>query len=750
MKILYQIWFKLWFDLNEDKHWVWFFSTIVSMSFSLRIFVYYIWWLISLYLGYGQMVWAQNFDAQLLEIQKWQMDVLLQQKNRNYSTPEMLKNWYNAHRVVSWARWLQTATKHFNTAFSCDLTTRQLFDVLTTYPQIKRFINRVLWWWIQIDTKAFVWACKKFAWCYGWQIVYSDESYRICKDIIATYYNHAFMLHSTVLDMHYDMLGEGNFVDADTKNVYAPYDLLANHEDMALALDNKTHPVTISTLYPSVWDISSHVDYTQFDSNIDLMWEESHLQTPESITAMIWWSIQYPWWSYENLIPKLFASTTSPQIENNISPSSSSSDPQIQQDIQQIMNTLWSFTSQDQNSLSSQLWCETWVQQLSGSDAQLLSWFAHLVNIRKQVINADISTQYALENTGLWYIVDRILQDHYPDKIVNDTTLYETVYGPLPDINQIDQHYQLFGQMIDERPSFDSAEKQEQITKIAQSDLSEKISDLWWWTNTYEQDAAICKKEFSESFSICQDLWDFKQMRSCVENILLTLKICVRKATCTNLSSPGDYLGITICRVSKWLDKATTKTHITSLQEIVDSIRGPLNFLKNSGKILPHKVKREFFETTLNFKLSHLLSFQIWHNSKLLRTAGDHKKKKQDQEQKNRQLFEDLNAIIAHGLSDKDKYSVSYNPQASLALTPGATWDVLWSSLMLGADIQGRKSARSYPMILKEIKMRHRNNIMDIEDQYRKATRQMRDNISQQVKQQAHIAKSAREANDKS
>ena len=86
---------------------------------------------------------------------------------------------------------------------------------------------------------------------------------------------------------------------------------------------------------------------------------------------------------------------------------------------------------------------------------------------------------------------------------------------------------------------------------------------------------------------------------------------------------------------------------------------------------MPHKVKREFFETTLNFKLSDLLSFQIWHNSKPLWSVGDHKKKKQEQEQKNKNTFDVINkTIVQNMMYDKDKYSQSYSDTQALSQTP--------------------------------------------------------------------------------
>lgn len=73
-------------------------------------------------------------------------------------------------------------------------------------------------------------------------------------------------------------------------------------------------------------------------------------------------------------------------------------------------------------------------------------------------------------------------------------------------------------------------------------------------------------------------------------------------------------------------------------------------------------MKREFLDVTLNLKLSDLLSFQIWHNSKLVAPFGDHNRKTKLQEQKNKDRFESITkAVSQERLADKDKYSQAYN-----------------------------------------------------------------------------------------
>lgn len=53
---------------------------------------------------------------------------------------------------------------------------------------------------------------------------------------------------------------------------------------------------------------------------------------------------------------------------------------------------------------------------------------------------------------------------------------------------------------------------------------------------------------------------------------------------------------------------------------------------------------------------------------------GDHKKKKQEQEQRNNNTFDTINKTIAQNLiSDKDKYSQSYDDAQALTQTPSLT-----------------------------------------------------------------------------
>ena len=75
-------------------------------------------------------------------------------------------------------------------------------------------------------------------------------------------------------------------------------------------------------------------------------------------------------------------------------------------------------------------------------------------------------------------MVNQILQDNYPDKHINDTTLYDAVYGGQIGIEDAAPHKQAYGQDIDRRPSFDYESKQEAIAQAAQSELAKRISDL--------------------------------------------------------------------------------------------------------------------------------------------------------------------------------------------------------------------------------------------------------------------------------
>lgn len=558
--------------------------------------------------------------------------------------------------------------------------------------------------------------------------------------------------------MKYGMLGEGNFVDAETNN--APYDLLLDQQTDGQSLDSSLHPVTNSDIYPTAGDVSKNASYAEVDPDFkrsDTSWSSSvspSYTKSDNDTQLLWFDSSDP-----SITPSThitlgknilvwFDNSQTTDVSSYSSPTST--DPVVQSSIDQIV----SHTSQiPQNSdtalspISSALFCETGVQEPDTTDVELLSGLVHLANIRQNIINASVETQHALEKKGLWGVVNQILQDDYPDKHINDTTLYDAVYGGQIGIEDAAPHKQAYGQDIDRRPSFDYESKQEAIAQAAQSELAKRISDLLWWWGSYEQEAASCKKQFAEKFEICKWKINFKTIQVCIETELLILQKCVKNAMCTNLFSVWDYLWATICRVSKWRDKATTKSEVSSVQEIVQSIQWPLIFLKNSGKILPHKMKREFLDVTLNLKLSDLLSFQIWHNSKLVAPFGDHNRKTKLQEQKNKDRFESITkAVSQERLADKDKYSQAYNDIQWLSQTPLLTSQGVTYSQQIGDDIAFRYYGISHNQLITNTKLKHRTDILDLYDNHRKRTQAMRDTIALDTKKQADIAQTAARA----
>jgi hypothetical protein len=697
-------------------------------------------------------IFADDLDIQFNEIQRQQIDLLTQASYQKYNTPTTILQFEKAYTILTITKAIQTVKKQFNQNTDCDLNTRNIFDILTTYNKFVQFVNNTLGWGILIDVNGFVQACTKINTCHQWINEYSDESYKSCKDIILLYYNQAFLLHNGMLSIRYGMLWEWLFSDAESKN--APYDLLLQHQRNGSVLDSALHPATNSALYPKD-GIEKNKSYEQYEQvDVEIEWSPTTNIPDDQIGQTIWMYIPH------TINPKIIniASYTNKNIllsatniqsfaeSNNSTIPQQSIDPSIQYDLNAII----------QNTTPSEplatTWkniipiCEVWTTETIPNNVDLLSWFAHLVNIRQKIINASIEAEYALEQTGLWWTINQILQDDYT-KNTNDTTLYESVYGDLPNINQATWHQQLFGQNLSDRPSFDSVQKETQIADIAQQHLTKTTKDLWWWWNEYEIEAAECKKQFSSNFQLCNTAWDFKNKRSCVESILLKLKKCVNNALCSNWFSVWDYLWVTICRVSPWMDKTTTKSEVTSLQEVANSIKSPLTFLKNSGKILPHKMKREYFETTLKFKLSNLISFQIWHNSKLERDAWDHKKKKQEQEAKNKEQLKKINqSIVQNTFTDKDKYSNSYIAGQAISQTPASTFLGTQYSEQIQKDIASKINFKSYYDIIADSKLKYRSDILKIYDNHWTKTESLWTTIANDINQQAHIAKAWAEA----